>query len=312
MKPRVAVVGSLNTDLVIKAPKLPEVGETVLGGEFATFPGGKGANQAVAAARLGADVTMVGCVGGDAFGRRLRGGLAAEGIRVTHVREDRGAPSGVALITVDPRGRNTIVAASGANWRLSVADVEAARHEILAGQVLLLQLEVPLDVVMYAARLARSRGIRVILDPAPAPVRPLPLDLYQTLSVINPNEVEARVLSGIAASDDQGAAASAGWFLALGCQAVVLKLGERGAFLASASIRESISGIPVKAVDTTAAGDAFAGALAVALAEGKDLPAAVRFANAAGALSVTRMGAQPSLPTRDDVTALARSRGLTI
>ncbi len=312
MKPRVTVVGSLNTDLVIKSPKLPKVGETVLGGEFATFPGGKGANQAVAAARLGADVVMVGCVGSDAFGQRLREGLAAAGIRADRVRVAPEAPSGFALITVDPSGRNTIVAAPGANFHLSREDVLAAREEIFASHVLLLQLEVPLDVVMYAARLARSRDVRVVLDPAPAPAQPLPGELYQAVSVINPNEVEAKVLTGIPVSDERRADSAARRLLGLGCEAAVIKLGARGAFLATASTSEYIPGIAVTALDTTAAGDAFAGALAVALAEGTDLPAAVQFANAAGAVSVTRMGAQPSMPTRDEVLALARSRGLAI
>ncbi len=309
MKPRVTVVGSLNTDLVIKAPRLPEAGETVPGGEFATFPGGKGANQAVAAARLGADVVMVGCVGGDAFGQRLREGLAAEGIDITHIRVDREAPSGIALITVDPFGRNTIVVAPGANGRLSVADVAEARNAILASTVLLLQLEVPLEVVVQAARHAHDHGVRVILDPAPVPARPLPRELYQMVTVINPNEVEARALTGSTVADDLGARAAAEQFLAWGSEAAVLKLGARGAFLAAASAEQVVPGIPVEAVDTTAAGDVFAAALAVAIAEGTNLLAAVRFANTAGALSVTRMGAQPSLPRRDEVAAMLRTEG---
>lgn len=312
MKPTVTVVGSLNADLVIRAPRLPEVGETVPGGEFSTFPGGKGANQAVAAARLGADVIMVGCVGGDAFGQKLRDGLEAEGIDITHVRVDHEAPSGVALITVDPSGRNTIVVAPGANNRVSAGDVDAAHDMILASRVLLVQLEVPLDAVMPAVRLAHSRGARVILDPAPVPARPLPPELYQMVTVINPNEVEAKALTGIAVTDDRSAHAAAEQFLAWGCEAAVLKLGARGAFLATASTEQAVQAIPLQAVDTTAAGDAFAGALAVALAEGASLQSAVRFANAAGALSVTRMGAQTSLPRRDDVVALLRAHGLSL
>ncbi len=304
------VVGSLNTDLVIKTSRLPESGETILGGEFATFPGGKGANQAVAAARLGARVAMIGCVGGDAFGQQLRAGLAAERIDVTHVRVDHTIASGVALITVDPAGQNTIVVASGANMRLAIADVDVARDMLAASQVVLLQLEVPLEVVLRAAELARSNGAAVVLDPAPA--RPLPEALYQYVSVINPNEVEAKILSGITIDDEQDARLAAERLLAAGCRAVVIKLGARGAFLATPTAKEAIPGIPVEVVDTTAAGDAFAGALAVALAEGRTLSAAARFANFVGTIKVTRMGAQPAMPTRAEVVSFAQSRGLAL
>lgn len=311
MKPQVTIVGSLNTDLVVRAPKLPERGETVLGGSFAVFPGGKGANQAVAASRLGASVAMVGRVGDDAFGQQLREGLEQEGIDVAHVRATKGTASGVALITVDPSGNNTIVVASGANMLLAAADVDAAAALIAQSQVLLLQLEVPLEVVAHAAALARRSGCRVLLDPAPAPLGgSLPDDLYRNLYAINPNEVEAKALTGIAVNDDQGAAAAAERLLKLGCQAVIIKRGSQGAFLAEDTQREAVMGISVQAVDSTAAGDAFAGALAVALAEGRDLASSVRFANLAGALSVTRMGAQPSMPRRQELEAFAQERGL--
>jgi ribokinase len=299
----ICVVGSLNRDLVIKSPRLPARGETVTGGEFATFRGGKGANQAVAAARLGARVAMVGCVGDDLFGRQLLAGLREEGIDTRAVRVDRGTPSGVALITVDPAGHNTIVVAPGANRRLTIEDVEAAREAISDADVLLAQLEVPLETVLQAARLARRRGRQVVLDPAPATL--LPGELYENVSLINPNEGEARHLTGIALDDEAGISAAAEALLAHGCGAVVIKLGEKGAFVASGAIREIVEGVAVQAVDTTAAGDAFAGALAVAIAEGRDTVAAARFANLVGALSVTRMGAQASMPTRDEVAALA-------
>ncbi len=300
----VCVLGSLNMDLVIKAPRLPARGETVTGGEFATFRGGKGANQAVAAARLGAQVTMVGCVGDDLFGRQLLDGLREEGIDVRGVRIDRGAPSGVALITVDPTGHNTIVVAPGANRRVTAADVEVAGDAIAESDVLLAQLEVPVDAVLAATLFAREQGRWVILDPAPA--GPLPPQLYEHVSLINPNEGEAQRLTGIPVDDEAGVRSAAEALLARGCGAVVIKLGEKGAFVASGTVREMVEGIRVQAVDTTAAGDAFAGALAVALAEGRDTVAAARFANLVGALSVTRMGAQPSMPTRDEVAALAR------
>ena len=301
---RVCVVGSLNMDLVIKAPRLPVRGETVTGGEFATFRGGKGANQAVAAARLGAHVAMVGCVGDDLFGRQLLDGLREEGIDIRGVHTDRGAPSGVALITVDPTGHNTIVVAPGANRRVTTADIEAAQGVLAESDVLLMQLEVPVDAVLHAARFAREQGRRVILDPAPA--GPLPPELYEHVSLINPNEGEAQRLTGIPVDDDAGVRSAAEALLARGCSAVVIKLGEKGAFVAWGTVREMVEGIRVQAVDTTAAGDAFAGALAVALAEGRDTVAAARFANLVGALSVTRMGAQPSMPTRDEVAAQAR------
>lgn len=305
---RVAVVGSLNMDLVIRAPHLPSVGETVLGGTFATFAGGKGANQAVGAARLGATVAMVGRVGDDAFGRALRDGLAHERIDASGVRTDAGAATGVALITVDRAGQNTIVVASGANAAVTREDVDAARTAIAQSAVVLLQLEVPLDVVHYAAQIAHAAGCTVILDPAPAPGQPLSDDLYRLLSVIHPNEVEARALTGIAIATEADARRAAEALLARGCQAAVIKLGARGAYLATGARRESVPAIRVTPVDTTAAGDAFAAGMAVALAEQASLPAAVQFATAVGALKVTRMGAQPSMPTREEVREFARQQ----
>lgn len=306
MSSRITVVGSLNTDLVIRAPHLPSVGETVTGGEFATFPGGKGANQAVAASRLGAQVAMVGCVGGDDFGRRLTDGLRRDGIDVTHVRVDAESVSGTALITVDPHGQNTIVVAPGANRRLTPEDVAGAKALVAESSILLLQLEVPLEAVLAAARLARNRGVRVVLDPAPAPVRPLPAELYPLVDVLNPNEVEIEALTAVAVTDERAAGIAAERLLREGARAVVIKLGARGAFVHDGTRRDVVPGIRVEAVDTTAAGDAFAGALAVGLAEGRDLIDAVHFANAAGALSVTRHGAQPSMPFRAEVDAFAK------
>jgi ribokinase len=300
-KPAITVVGSLNMDLVIRTSHLPRTGETVLGGTFATFPGGKGANQAVAAARLGAAVTMIGRAGADAFGREVRDGLAAEGIDVSHVRVDKDAATGVALITVDRDGRNTIVVASGANMRVTAADVDAARTFLASSQVLLLQLELPLEVVRHAMQVAHDAGCRVFLDPAPAPPAPLPEDMYRYLSVINPNELEAHALTGISISDESDARRAAERLLDYGCRAVAIKLGDRGAYVATDAVREMIPAIPVDVVDTTAAGDAFAAGMAVALAEGKALVDSARFANIVAAISVTRMGAQPSMPKRADV-----------
>jgi len=308
--PQVTVVGSLNTDLVIQAPKLPDVGETILGGSFAVIRGGKGANQAVAAARLGARVVMVGCVGNDNFGEQLRAGLASEGIDGAPVRVVPGVASGVALITVDQTGRNTIVVASGANMQMTVTDVDAVEATIKTSQVVMLQLEIPLDVVLHTAQLARSRGIHVLLDPAPA--QPLPPRLYPQVSVIHPNELEAQFLTGVPVTDERGARSAAERLLQMGCGTAIIKLGARGAFVATPSGVERIPGIQVDAVDTTAAGDAFAGALAVALAEGRSMADAARFANAVAALKVTRLGAQPSMPTRKEVATFARQRELAI
>lgn len=312
MRARITVVGSLNTDLVIKSPRLPEAGETVTAGQFATFPGGKGANQAVTAARLGASVAMVGAVGGDEFGRELREGLSREGIDVSHVITDVTTASGVALITVDPEGQNTIVVAPGANWRLRPEHVEAANDTIVSSQVLLLQLEIPIETVVRAAEIAHRAGCRVVLDPAPAPVEPLPDRLYRLLDVINPNEVEAKALTGVPVADERGARSAAEQLLALGSRTAVIKLGARGAFVASGDTRAAVPGIHVDAVDTTAAGDAFAGALAVALGEGRPILEAVRFANVAGAISVTHMGAQPSMPRRAEVVEFAAARKIPL
>ena len=298
----VCVVGSLNMDLVVKAPRLPEVGETVTGGAFAIFSGGKGANQAVAAARLGARVAMVGCVGADQFGERQLAGLRAEGIDVTHVRVDPGTATGVALITVDAAGKNTIVVAPGANARVRPEHVDTASGVIASARVLLLQLEVPLDAVIRAARIGRAGGATVCLDPAPA--APLPDDLYPLLDVINPNETEARVLTGLPVTTIPEAELAAETLVRRGARAAVVKLGERGAFYLSPDGRAHVPALRVNVVDTTAAGDAFAAAFGVALGEGKTLPGAVRFATHAAGLKVTRMGAQ-SLPTRAEVDGAA-------
>ena len=300
----VCVVGSLNMDLVVKAPRLPRVGETVSGGTFGAYPGGKGANQAVAASRLGAQVAMVGAVGGDDFGRRLRDGLRQDDIDITHVRTEPAAATGVALITVDAEGRNSIVVASGANMRVTAADVEEARDRITGAQVVLLQLEVPLDTVAAAAHLGHAAGALVCLDPAPA--APVPDQLYALVDVIDPNEIEAQVLTGVEIRSTADAARAAEALRARGPRMVVIKMGEKGAFYLSAEGGGHVPAAPVRAVDTTAAGDAFAGALGVALGEGRALPDAVMFATWTAGLKVTRMGAQPSMPRRAEVLEAMR------
>jgi len=301
--PHIVVVGSLNMDLVVRTPHMPAPGETVLGDDFQTIPGGKGANQAVAAARQGARVSMVGRVGQDAFGRALLDNLQAEGIDVSHVLVDDVAPSGVALITVDDSGQNSIVVASGANWRLTVEDAEKALAEIGAFDVLVMQLESPLLVVEAAARLAREQGARVVLNPAPA--QALPTDLLALVDVLIPNESETSLLTGLPVETVSQAEDAAQALLDQGVGAVVLTLGSRGSLVIEPGRKAAhLSPHTVEVVDTTAAGDAFVAGFATRWAEGANLVEAARWGNAAGALAVTKMGAQPSAPSRVDVERL--------
>ncbi|BDG05433.1 ribokinase [Anaeromyxobacter oryzae] len=297
----VVVVGSLNMDLVVRAPRLPAPGETILGGAFATVPGGKGGNQAVAAARLGARTAMVGRVGDDAFGRALRAGLEADGIDCAAVRDLRGEATGVALIVVDDDGRNGIVVAPGANARLAPDDVPEA---VLAGaSVVALQLEVPLAVVEATARRARALGRTVVLNPAPA--RPLPPALLADADLLVPNEIEAGMLTGVAVDSIDRAFDAGARLREQGAHTVLVTLGERGVVLVSAEGARHFPARSVKAVDTTAAGDTFIGGLCAALARGRPLPDAIGFAQAAAAISVTRPGAQPSIPWAREVVATA-------
>ena len=302
MTASIAVVGSLNMDLVIRSPNIPRPGETIIGGEFHTVPGGKGANQAVAAARLGARVSMVGRVGKDAFGGTLLENLAADGIDHGFVVQDGEAATGVALIVVDDNGENSIVVASGANMRLSLADVEAAESVVAAADVLILQLEVPLDCVIRSAELAHAHGVKVVLNPAPA--RLVPARLLSLVDVLVPNESEAALLAGLPVGTQAETAETAEALLGSGVGTVILTLGGRGALLAREREMQAFPAFDVKAVDTTAAGDAFVASLAVALAEGEALEEAVRRGNAAGGLAATKLGAQPSLPTRQALERL--------
>jgi len=253
----------------------------------------------VAAARLGAQVTMSGRVGDDDFGRAQQRNLAQEGIDVTHVSVDPEEATGIALITLDAAGQNSIILAPGANMRLTVAHVEAAAQTIADAEILICQLESPLEVVTRAIELARAQGVRVILNPAPA--RPLDTALLHLVDYLIPNESETTLLTGIQVTDLSSAEKAAANLRERGVSTVILTLGEQGALLANARGMIHVPGYSVEVVDTTAAGDAFVGGFAVALAEGQPLPEAVRFANAAGALAVTRLGAQPSLPTRREV-----------
>ena len=296
MTATVTVVGSLNMDLVARAPRIPLPGETIIGGGFRTVPGGKGANQAVAAARLGAQVSIVGRVGRDAFARSLLEAMIAAGVDHAFVGQDPQAATGIALIVVDDSGENSIVVAPGANMCLSPADVAAAERAIAAADVCLLQLEIPLESVTRAAEVAQAHGVTVILNPAPA--RLMPAALLSLVDVLVPNESEAALLTGHPVDDQATAEAAAGALRAMGVGTVILTLGELGALLARDGKAEHFPAFAVTPVDTTGAGDAFLGGFAVALAEGRALADAVRWGNAAGGLATTRLGAQPSLPTR--------------
>ncbi len=297
--PQLIVVGSLNMDLVVRTPHLPQPGETILGHDFMTAPGGKGANQTVAAARLGATVHMVGRVGGDDFGRAMRDNLRAAGADDSCVFTEDSAATGIAIIEVDDGGQNTIVVAPGANAHLTRADVDAARSIITASQAVIAQLEIPLDTVEYALNTARAANVLTILNPAPA--QSLSTELLSLVDLLVPNESEAALLTGIETKDDAGVERAARQLYERGACAVVITLGARGALVLSEGKAWRIPAFQVKAIDATAAGDAFVGALAAAYATHRDLAAALREASAAGALAATKLGAQPSLPTRAEV-----------
>lgn len=296
---RIVVLGSTNTDMVVKAARIPAPGETILGGRFLMNPGGKGANQAVAAARLGGDVVFIAKVGDDLFGREAKTLFAKEGICTDYVLTDRSEPSGVALIMVDAKGENCISVASGANAKLTAEDITVARGEIEKAGVVLMQLETPLDTVLCAAQWAAAHGVPVVLNPAPA--CKLPDALLKCLSMITPNESEAQLLTGIQIADETSAAAAAKALCAKGVRCVVITMGAKGAYVYSDGHGELVPAFKVKAVDTTAAGDVFNGALAVALIEGRPLTVAVSFAAKAASISVTRMGAQSSAPSRAEL-----------
>lgn len=297
----IIVVGSLNMDLVVRSPRHPRPGETLLGGEFRTYPGGKGANQAVAAARVGAMTDMLGCVGEDAFGEALLANLRQEGVETRFVSREKSA-SGVALITVSDDGQNTIVVAQGANALLAPEDAGYAAELFTPGSVLLTQLEVPLETIAHTVNLARAHGTTVILNPAPA--QPLDGALLAQVDYLVPNQHELALLTGESEVD-----AGVNALREMGVRNVLVTLGGDGVLLASETTRIHVPAYAVKAVDTTAAGDAFVGAFGAALAAGLPPQEAVRWGNAAGAIAVTRVGAQPSLPTRAEVEERLEKQG---
>jgi ribokinase len=306
---RIVVVGSCNADMVIKAPRLPRPGETVTSGTFFRARGGKGANQAVAAARAGGAVAMIGSVGIDTFGDDAIAGLEEDGIDTAHVVRSAATPSGVALIMVDAAAQNLIAVASGANALLSAADIRACEATIAAADVLVTQLEIQLAAVEEAIGIANQHGVPVILNPAPACT--LSDDLLARVSVLTPNASETERLTGIGVTDDESLRRAADALLARGVGACVITLGGSGVLVAAGDRRERVDSWSVTPEDTTGAGDVFSGALAVALGDGKPLIEAARFANAAAAISVTRRGAQPSAPHRDEILSLLAQREST-
>ncbi len=297
---RIAVIGSSNTDMVIKSTTLPAPGETILGGDFFMNPGGKGATQAVAAARLNGKVTLIAKIGNDVFGREAKQIFENNHINTEFLTIDPIHPSGVALITVDAQAENCIVVAPGANSYLNNQDIDAARNEILRSKLILMQLEIPIETVEYVANIACEAGIKIILNPAPA--RKISDELLSQLYMITPNETEAELISGIAVHDIDSAEQAARNLYHRGVKVVIITLGSKGALLFTGDKAILIPSPAVNALDTTAAGDVFNGAMAVAISEGMDFEEAVNFACKAASISVTHMGAQSSAPNRLEIS----------
>jgi len=302
MSDSIVVIGSSNTDMVLKLNKIPRAGETVIGGTFFTAQGGKGANQAVAAAKCGGNVSFIAKIGCDLFGDNSIKGYQENGVDVKHIIRNQNTPSGIALIFVDGKGENAIGVASGANASLSREDIHSKRDVISNAAVLLMQLEIPLDSIIAAAEIAHGKKIRIILNPAPS--QQLPDHLLSKISIITPNETEAEQLTGIRVVNEEDALNAGEVLLKKGVECAIITLGSKGAIIVTNDFFEVMSSFKVKAVDTTAAGDTFNGALAVELAKGNTIRDAIRFANAAAALSVTRIGAQSSIPSRIEVERL--------
>lgn len=296
---KIIVAGSMNMDMVVKTSHIPRPGETVLGGSFFMNPGGKGANQAIAVARLGGDVAFIGKMGDDIFGKQSAQLFEEEGVNTQGIVSDAALPSGIALITVDQKGENSIVVAPGANANLKATDVEKALTYYPDAALLLIQLEIPMDTVAYTAKRAKEKGMKIILNPAPA--NELPKEVFELMDIITPNESEAEMLSGIRIADLDSAEQAARKIQAKGPKQVIITMGKQGAAVLEDDAFFHVPAPSVETIDTTAAGDVFNGALAVAIAEGKPLREATNFACRAAAIAVTRLGAQSSIPYRNEV-----------
>jgi len=297
---KILVVGSSNTDLIIKVPEIPRPGETLLGGQFQTFPGGKGANQAVAAARAGGEVVFIAAVGDDAYGAEAIARYKEDQINTEDIKICKGVPSGIAMITVSQHGENAITVASGANGELSPADLEEAEEPFVEAEYMLVQLETPMETVQKAVELCAECNTRVILNPAPA--AKLTDSILEKVDILTPNETEAEALTGVEVKDEASAARAASALHQRGVDKVIITLGSKGAFLSDPASKRQIlvPAFHVRATDTTAAGDVFNGQLAVSLAEGLDVERAILRAHAAAALSVQKMGAQSSIPLKEE------------
>jgi ribokinase len=296
---KIIVIGSSNVDMVVRTSHLPAPGETILGGEFFMNQGGKGANQAVAIKRLGGNLIFMAKFGNDVLGRQSVGYFKKEGIDTRYIALDEDSASGVALISVDDHAENSIVVASGANMLLNEQDVDKMLEEMCEGDILLMQLEIPLQTVEYAARKAFGKGVKVVLNPAPA--RSLPKELFRHLYMVTPNRIEAEMLTGIKIANDADVEKVAEEICAMGVKNVIITLGSKGCLIREEGVSYRIDAFKVEPVDTTAAGDTFNGALCVGLSEGMDLKQAAVMASKASSIAVTRMGAQSSIPYREEL-----------
>ena len=296
---KIIVIGSSNVDMVVRTSHLPAPGETILGGEFFMNQGGKGANQAVAIKRLGGNLIFMAKLGNDVLGRQSVGYFKKEGIDTRYIALDEDSASGVALISVDDHAENSIVVASGANMLLNEQDVDKMLEEMCEGDILLMQLEIPLQTVEYAARKAFGKGVKVVLNPAPA--RSLPKELFRHLYMVTPNRIEAEMLTGIKIANDADVEKVAEEICAMGVKNVIITLGSKGCLIREEGVSYRIDAFKVEPVDTTAAGDTFNGALCVGLSEGMDLKQAAVVASKASSIAVTRMGAQSSIPYREEL-----------
>jgi len=308
MMKKILIVGSSNTDLIIRVSEIPRPGETLLGGEFKTFPGGKGANQAVAAARAGGEVVFIASVGDDSYGQEAIKGYKLDRINTEDIKVCKGIPSGIAMITISEKGENAITVAPGANAELKPEDLEETEEPFQESSYMLVQLETPLETVQKAVELCSELDTKVILNPAPA--ADLSDQILGKVNIITPNETEAERLTGIHVSDEKNAAEAADKMHQRGVGTVIITLGAQGAYCSdqTSGVRKLIPGFTVEAVDTTAAGDVFNGQLAVSLAEGEDLEKAILMAHAAAALSVQKLGAQSSIPRREETLAFLKDQ----